>query len=104
MATNILNSLMEKASNWAKLGQDENKKKKSPKSKAPKTYGEGYDDPTEETTEANLKGVKQREKRRLGKIAAENVASYTRQGSDEGDFALGKGRYAPTRRIRKARA
>lgn len=107
MATNIVNSLMEKASKWAKLGQDDNGKKKSPKKK-PKVFGEDYDDPTEELTEANLAGIKKRkksaQKKKLSKLAEESVADYTRQSSGEGDFALSKGRYSQARKIRKIRS
>jgi len=97
----MMQDLMESAGRWANLPGGKKKSTKKPKSSS--TYGEDYDDPTEEITKANLAGVKKRRKKALGKLAAENVASYTRQGSDEGDFALGTGAYSPARKVRKGK-
>lgn len=97
MATNIVSGLMESASNFAKSAMD-NAKPKKKKPKKSKVYGEDYDDPTEELTEANLAGVKKRKKsaqrKKLGKLAAKSVASYTRQSS---------GAYSPARKLRKGK-
>jgi len=99
----MMQDLMDKARDWTNVGMGKSKKKQ-PKSKpASSNYGKGYDDPTEETTEKNLKDIKKRNKAKLGKLAAKNVASYTRQGSDEGDFALGTGAYSPARKVRKGK-